>query len=214
MLSLTKKSDEPVAAPLWHTNFRNFERLPDTKVVRTTFFVNTAAGAVAIALLLWLGFREYTIYNLGEQIATAQKEIDANAKQNTEALRLTKLFTDEEKKLAETEAFLKTPVAVSEFVVIIGQTLPKEISIDFSDIRVPTDPKIAQSYVIRGVVAGTRDQAAGSASSYVEILRAHPRLGTVFNPITLDKLTPDVSSGFMSFEISLKVKATAPVGKK
>ena len=48
MLSLTKKSDAvPVAAPLWHTNFRNFDRLPDTKVVRTAFFVNTAAGAVA-----------------------------------------------------------------------------------------------------------------------------------------------------------------------
>ena len=56
MLSLTKKSDsEPVAAPLWHTNFRNFEQLPDTKVVRTTFFVNTAAIAIAAGLLLWLG---------------------------------------------------------------------------------------------------------------------------------------------------------------
>ncbi len=210
MLSLTKKSDGPVAAPLWHTNFRNFERLPDTKVVRTTFFVNVGAGALALALLMWVGYREYTIYNLGSQIDEAQGQINANAKQNTEALRLTTIFVDEDKKLAEAEAFLKVPVAVSEFVELIGQTLPKEISIELADVRIPPDPK-NQIYVMRGVVAGTRDQAAGSASSYVDRLRAHPRLGTVFDPITLDKLTPDGVTGFMSFEISLKVKTE---GKK
>lgn len=211
MLSLTKKSDAvPVAAPLWHTNFRNFDRLPDTKVVRTAFFVNTAAGAVAIALLLWLGYREYRLYNLSEQIAGAQSEIDSNAKKNAEALRLSQIFTDEDKKLTEAEAFLKVPISVSEYVMLIGQTLPKEISIDFADLRIPADAK-NQLFVLRGVVAGTRELAAGAASSYVDQLRAHPRLGTIFDPITLDKLTPDAATGFMSIEISLKVKTE---GKK
>lgn len=210
MLSLTKKSDVPVAAPLWHTNFRNFDRLPDTKVVRTTFFVNVGAGAVALALLLWLGYREYTIMNLGEQIAEAQAQIDANAKQNAEALRLTKIFSDEDKKLVEAESFLKLPIPVSEYIEMVGQTLPKEISIDFADVRIPADPK-NQIYVLRGLVAGTRDQAAGTASSFVDALRSHPRLGAILDPITLDKLTPDGSTGFMSFEISLKVKTE---GKK
>ena len=211
MLSLTKKSDaQPVAAPLWHTNFRNFDRLPDTKVVRTTFFVNTAAGAVAIALLLWLGYREYRLYNLSEQIAGAQSEIDSNAKKNAEALRLSQIFTEEDKKMADTEAFLKGPIAVSEYIELIGQTLSKEIAIDFADLRIPADPK-NQNFVLRGVVAGTRDQAAGTASSYVDQLRAHERLGAIFDPITLDKLTPDAASGFMSIEISLKVKTE---GKK
>lgn len=212
MLSLTKKSDaEPVAAPLWHTNFRNFDRLPDTKVVRTTFFVNTAAGALAIALLLFVGYREYRIYNLGEQIAGAQREIDGNAKKNTEALRLSQVFTDEDKKVTEAVAFLKIPVPVSEYVLLLGQTLPKEISIDFVDLRFPADPKLAQTVTMRGMVAGSRDQAAGTASSYVDLLRAHPQLGAVFDPITLDKLTPDTTTGFMAIEISLKVKTE---GKK
>ena len=64
---------------------------------------------------------------------------------------------------------------------------------------------------MRGMVAGSRDQAAGAASSYVDLLRAHPQLGAVFDPITLDKLTPDATTGFMSIEISLKVKTE---GKK
>ena len=211
MLSLTKKSDaQPVAVPLWHTNFRNFDRLPDTKVVRTTFFVNTAAGAAAIALLLLVGYREYRIHNLGEQMAGTQREIDSNAKKNAEALRLTQIFTEEDKKLSDAETFLKGPVPVSDYVLLIGQTLPREISIDFADMRLPPEAK-GQVIVMRGMVAGSRDQAAGAASNYVEVLRSHPRLGAIFDPITLDKLTPDTTSGFMAIEISLKVKTE---GKK
>lgn len=210
MLSLTKKSDAPVAAPSWHPNFRNFERLPDTKVVRTTFFVNVGAGAAALGLLLWLGYGEYRLNNLGGQIAEAQAQIDANAKQNAEALRLSGVFAEEDKKINEAEAFIKVPVSPSEFILLVGQTLPKEISIDLMDMRIPADPK-AQQYILRGMVAGTRDQAAGSASSYVDLLKNHPRLGAVFDPISLDKLTPDGGTGFMAFEISLKVK---PEGKK
>lgn len=212
MQFLTKKSDAlPVAAPLWHPNFRNFERLPDTKVVRTAFFVNTAAGATAIALLLWVGYREYRIHNLSEQIAGAQSEIDSNAKKNAEALRLSQIFTEEDKKLSEAQSFVNIPIPVSEYVALIGQSLPKEISIDLADLKFPTDPKTPQVCLLRGVVAGSRDQAAGTASSYVDSLRAHPKLGVIFDSITLDKLVPDAGTGFMSFEISLNIKTA---GKK
>jgi hypothetical protein len=210
MLSLAKKSNSlPAVEPLWHPNFRNFERLPDTKIVRTTFFINTAAIAVTLGLLLWLGYREYHIRSLDDQIAVAQAEIDSNGNQNKEALRLSKIFGDEEKKLLESVNFLRAPLSPSDFVNLIGQSLPKEISIDTVEARL-SDPK-NQLFVLRGVVAGTRDQASGSASSYVDVLRAHPRLSTVFDPITLERLTPEGSTGFLSFEIFLKVK---PEGKK
>src|SRR5882757_4134765 len=191
-LSLTKKSDDqPAMAPHWHPNFRNFERLPDTKVVRTTFFVNTAAIAITLGLLLWLGYREYHLYSLGEQIAEAQKEIDHNSKQNQEALRLTKLFDEEAKKLAEAEEFRQSPINASEFVTLLGQTMPKEFSFETVDARVSDPVTGAINYQLRGLVAGTPDQAAGFTSSYVEMLRAHPRLGTVFDPITLANLNRD-----------------------
>ena len=49
LLQLTRKSDaEPAAAPLWHPNFRNYDRLPDTKAVRTALLVNLVAGAAAV----------------------------------------------------------------------------------------------------------------------------------------------------------------------
>ena len=205
-LSLTKKSDaQPAAAPLWHPNFRNFERLPDTKVVRTAFFVNTAASAATLCLLLWLGYREYHIYSLGEQIADAQGQIDKNMRLNKEALRLTKIFADEEKKLAEAEAFQRAPISPAEFVTLLGQTLPKEIAIESLEARM-AETGGGATFLLRGVVAGTPDQASGAASSYVDMLRAHPRLGKVFDPITLTNINRD-PRGFLTLDISLKIKA-------
>ena len=205
MLSLTKKSEaQPVAAPLWHANFRNFERLPDTKVVRTTFFVNTAAIAATVCLLLWLGFREYHIYSLGEQIADAQRQVDSNTKQNNEAIRLTKIFADEERKMLEAIAYRRTPISPAEFITSLGASLPKEVSVESVDARM-TEAS-GGTYVVKGLVAGTPDQASGAASRYVDMLRAHSRLGTVFDPITLTNLSRDASSGFLTFEIVMKVK--------
>ena len=209
MLSLTKRNeDQPGVELRWHSNFRNFERLPDTKVVRTTFFVNTASIVVTLALFLWTGYREYHIRALDEQIAESTRQIDNNSKQNKEALRLSRIFSGEEKKLHEAVDFLRTPISVSEYIKLLGQTLPKEISIEYVEARL-ADRK-NQIFMVRGLVAGTRDQASGSASSYVDALRAHQVLGKIFDPITLEKLNPDSGTGLLTFEISMKMK---PEGK-
>lgn len=213
-LSLKKKSsDQPATAPLWHPNFRNFEQLPDTKVVRTAFFVNVGAIAVALSLVLWLGYSEYQLHNLAEQIAAAQAAVDKNSKQNAEALRLSKQFADEEKKLTEAGAFVRGPIKPSEFVVILGQSLPKEISIEAGDMRL-ADVTTGPFCVLRGLAAGTPDQASGAASSYLEALRAHPRLAEVFESVNLTSLTRDPTTGFLFFEIVLKVKSADAKGKK
>jgi hypothetical protein len=206
MLSLTKKSEtQPVAAQLWHANFRNFERLPDTKVVRTNFFIITVAVAVTLGLLLWLGYREYHIYSLGEQIAEAQKVIDSNAKQNREALRLSKIFGDEQRKLNEAQAFREAPITPLSYLILLCKTLPKEISVESLDARVT--PINGTTYILKGLMAGTPDQASGLASSYVDMLTHDPSWNKIFDQITLTNLTRDSRSGFLAFEINFKIKA-------
>jgi hypothetical protein len=56
-------------------------------------------------------------------------------------------------------------------------------------------------------VAGTPDQASGAASSYVDRLRAHPRLGQVFDSIVLNNLSRGASTSYLTFDITLKGKA-------
>ena len=211
-LSLSKKSDaQPAVAPVWHPNYRNFERLPDTKVVRTTFFINTAAVAVALSLLLWLGYREMHIRSLNELVADAQRQIDGNLKQSTEAIRLSKVFADEEKKLVDTAAFINTPVPPMDFVLTLAQSLPKEIALESIDLRLSGAPPF--QCTLRGIVAGTADQATGVASSYIDQLRAQSRIGGIFDPISLTTLDRDAARGVLVFEIVMKVKAN-PKEKK
>ena len=206
-LSLSKRSDaQPAVAPVWHPNFRNFERLPDTKVVRTTFFINTAAVAVALSLLLWVGFREMHIRSLHEQAADAQRQIDGNLKQSNEAIRLSTVFADEEKKLAAAAAFSSGPVAPLDFLLVLAQSLPKEISLETLDLRL--NGTLYQC-TLRGIVAGTADQATGVASAYIDQLRAQPHIGEVFDPITLTSLDRDPGRGVLVFDIAMKMKVNA-----
>ena len=177
-LSLAKKSDASVAmSSPWHSNFRNYQQLPDTKVVRTTFFINTAAIAVVLGLMLWLGFREYHIYNLATQIAGSQKEIDAHTRANREALRLNKAFEVESKKIAEAQIFRQALMNPAEFVTLLGQTLPKAITIESVEARL-AESNVGVTFMVRGQVAGVAGEAAGGAAGEVGMLRAHPRPGS------------------------------------
>jgi len=206
MLSLTKKSDaQPVAAEHWHTNFRNFERLPDTKVVRTTFFINTAAIAIAAGLLLWLASREITNFGIQDQIAEARRQVEANRKQSGDAIKLSKTFAEEQKKLTEAARFVGAPFALLEFVDRIGQTMPKEIMIDYVDART-SDPK-KSVVTLRGRAAGSPDQASGIASAYVDQLRADASLSKLFDSVTLTRIDRNPDGTHMAFEVSLNLKA-------
>ena len=195
-MSLIKKSDATAAsAPLWHPNFRNYERLPDTKVVRTTFFINVTAITLAAGLAISVGWREFQIRNLKQQIDETQVVIEKNAKDNTEAIRLTKVFEDEGKKIAEANAFTKRVLPPSEFILLLGKTLPKVVQIESVDLRY--SGVSGDQCVLRGIVAGTKDEASGSASKYVETLRSSPLIVAKFESVNLASLNPDPTGGFL-----------------
>jgi len=179
--------------------------LPDTKVVRTTFFINVAAGVAAFAMVAVVGWRFFQVRNSQQQIAAAQTEIARNQKQNDEGLRLTKIFTDEDKKIAEAAAFVQVPIAPTELLLVLGRSLPKEIQVEFVDFA-PNDPTNPRC-LVRGLAAGTKDQASGSASAYVETLRTQPRLAEVFESVKLNAINPDPRTGALLFEIELKFKS-------
>lgn len=206
---LNKKANAaPATAPLWHPNFRNFERLPDTKVVRTTFFINVGGVATAILLLAFVGWREYQAYTFDVQRTAAEAEITKNQKQSNEGLRLTKLFNDEDKKITEAATFVQVPIEPTELLTLLGASLPNEIQIAALEVR-PSDPT-APRVLVRGLAAGSKDQASGAASAYVETLRTQPRLAEVFEGVKLNAINPDPTTGALLFEIELRYKGKGP----
>jgi hypothetical protein len=209
-LQLTRKSDaEPAAEPLWHPNFRNYDRLPDTKVVRTALLINLVTGTAAAVLLGSVLWREYGILTMNQQAAEAQVTIDRDNAKNTEALRLTKLFSDSDKKIAEAVAFKTQLLRPSDFTLMLGNLLPKEISLNFIDMRLG-DPN-TPACTLRGFVAGSRTDAGGTATSFVEMWRAQKDFVQIFDAIDLTNVAPDPRTGLLTFEIIMKMK---PAKKK
>jgi hypothetical protein len=210
MLSLLKKKSDAAAAPAvpnWHPNFRNFEKLPDTKVVRTAFFVNGASVFLALALGTYFGIKEWQLHGLQVQIGEEQRKIDRDKKPSDRFVALFKKFTAEEARVLEVDTFVKSKPLVSALIMRIGETLPANIAIDSMDLR-------DQGLILRLSVRGAPETAPGYATAYLDQLRADKSLSQFeeFTFTTTPTLNP--STGRMAVEFLLKVKGPAVAPKK
>ena len=204
MLPLRKKKPEAAAAmavPAWHPNFRNFERLPDTKVVRTAFFVNGVAVFVAVVMLLWFAYNEYQLRGLHSSIADWQRQIDRDRPASNRAIAQYKTFQAEAARANEIDAFLKSKPLVSELLLHVGETLPANIALDGFDFREAT-------VTLRGTVRGAPDQASGYASAYLQLLRTDPVFSAKFEEIKWGDqgLSRSAQTGRLVLEITMRLK--------
>ncbi len=200
--SLKKSKEQTSSLPLvpaWHPNFRNYARLPDTKVVRTAFFVNGAAVFLAIAALLFFAYREYTLNALNNQIASWNAQIEADRGPSNEAVALFRQFQTEEKIITEVAAFTRTRLTLSDFLLHLGQTLPTNIAISAFEIR---DTGIT----LRAVVRGAPDRASGQATAFVDQLRKDSKYGALFSDVTPTNVNRDPGTGRLLIELVLKFK--------
>jgi cell division protein FtsB len=207
MLSLRQKGDpsQVPVVPAWHPNFRNRERLPDTKVIRTQFFFNFAAIAIAASLLVYFSYQEYRINNLSRQVADWQAQIDTNKKASDQAVALSRKFADEETKINELNNFLKQRLVLSRFLLQIGSTLPLELAMDAVDIR-------AAAVNLHGTASGSPDEASGRASAYVEQLRQDEYFSGIFEKEIKQDVRREQTSGQLTFDLTLTFKGA--VAKK
>jgi len=209
-IPLSRKSEAAAdLPPRWHPDFCVSQRLPDVKIVRTSFFINVGAISVASVLVLWTGYREFQYHSLRTQVNQALTNIEHNRKAHGEVIHLSKVFSDEARRLSELQQFVSVPILPTEFVALLAQSLPAEAQIDNLELRYVGGA--ASQVQIHGMLAGSKDQASGIAQTYVETLRTQPRLAEVFDTVTLNSLTPDSRTGNLTFTITLKFK---PEGKK
>lgn len=203
MLPLLKKpTDKPTAAtvPAWHPNFRNFERLPDTKVVRTSFFINGIAVVVVLILGITLFYREYSLNTLRQQTAYWESEVTKNKQASDRAIVLFKQFQEEEKQIFALRDFMQgSKIVVSDFVLQLGESIPATIMLTGLEYR-PT------VILLRANVAGTADTASGETSLYLDKLRVTQPFKDLFENVKLNAIVRDPAAGLMRIEVGLQFK--------
>ena len=195
--------------PPWHPNMRNFARLPDTKVVRTTFFVNGAAIFLALAMLLWFAFQEYKIHNLERQIADWDHQIDRDKRDSDKFIALYKKFQDEQARVNEVDAYLSSRPAVSVIILHLGETLPKDIELDSFELS-------TTGLTLRGTVRGTPDEASGYASAYLDQLRGDKALNVYFEDCSFAGagVSRNPQTHRLSMQLFLRFRAAYKGGRK
>ncbi|MBS0661789.1 MAG: hypothetical protein JSR48_00875 [Verrucomicrobia bacterium] len=212
MLSLLrKKTDAGTGAAAfrpWHPNLRNVAKLPDTKVVRTSFFVNGAALFITVGVLLWFAFQEYKLHNLNRQIADWQSQIDRDKKDSDRFVAMYGKFKDEQGKVAEINAFVESKPPVTPVLMYLGETLPPQIAFDSYE-------QGEKGITLRGTVKGTPDEATGYATAYLDQLRADKKLSGLFSEIAYSGagVARDPQTGRLSLQLFFKF-AAAKGGKK
>jgi hypothetical protein len=202
-LTLTKKSDAAqIVVPAWHPNLRNADNLPDTKVVRTAFFINGAAMLVAIALALYLGIQEWKLHEVKKQISDWQRQIDRDTKESAEKVALYQDFKAEEAKTNEVADFVTSKPVISEIVLRLGSITPKKIALDGLDFK-------ASGFNIRATVKGAPDRASGDVSAFEKQLRTDRVLGPMFDQVNLLTDRRNTASGRLVIEIFCEYKRGA-----
>lgn len=202
MLTLLKKPSPEVvdpAASAWHPDFRNDRRLPDTKVIRTSFLVNGITVLIASVLVIWVSYRGYQLRELHIQINQWQKQIDRDKAPSDQAVALYKKFQAESAKVNEIVSFIKSRPVVSDLLLHLGETLPEYVAIDRFDLG-------ATGLNLRGAIRGAPDQASGRASSYLQLLKSDSYLTDKFSEITLLNLNRNPQNSGLILELSFKLK--------
>ena len=208
MPSLKKKPDAAASlVPAWHPNFRNYDRLPDTKVVRTAFFINGGAILVALSLLIYFGLSEFQLHGLRAQTADWQQQIDRDRTASNQAIAKFRKFQTDEAKIHEVTDFLNARPLVSDLVVNLGKTLPANVALDTLDLREST-------LTLRATVRGAPDKASGYASAYVDALRKAPEFASVFQDVELTSLNRVPTTGRLAIEVAIKLNIPAAKGAK
>lgn len=167
MLPLLKKKSNPSAGPTvpaWHPNFRDYDKLPDVKVVRTAFFLNGLAILVVLVLGIIVGSHEWQLRALNAQIAQAQKQIDHDKRPSDQAVAQFKQYQAEAAKVDEVDKFVSSRPLFSNILLHLAQTLPENVALDSVDLR-------PIGITLRMTVRGTPEAAAGYATAYLTQLR-------------------------------------------
>ncbi len=184
----------------WHPNFCNTAELPDTKTVRTKFFVNSGCVILAIGALLYWVYTEYNIRNLEAELHNVDLQIQRDRKPSDSAITMYKSFKDEQAKTDEVLALMSAnKLLVSDLIISLAKSLPEHVAV--TAIQYQTG-----EVTVKGIIKQAPEVATQTASTFEKSLRESPDFKDKFSNISLVNLNPSAGKEGLTFDIVMKAK--------
>ena len=187
-------------SPNWHVDCRLIVELPEDSVVGVRFMTYAITSAIALAALLFTGWRAYRDLSLRHMNDDAEQRIEENHWDVVEIKRLQRFYEIETKKVESAYSEMRNPFLISGFLSELGRTLPDRMLIDSIELN---DGKVT----IRGGLRETSEHASLLLGSYVDKLRDDPEVGPHFSSIILTGLNRSSDDEqMMGYEITMHLK--------
>lgn len=204
-----KRSKRGTVQPNWRPNFRNEQRLPDIKVVRTGFLLNFISAAILATAVFVFGYREYQASILASSIDELQTEMTKVTKAHKTAQENYNKFKAAEARFEEINSFLTTIIAPGDFLDAVAVNLPAEgVILEFSYGTSASKNISTITVSLSGSMdPGTTRDAPSMITQFERALIEDPRIAEVLNQKSLS-FRPDLRfPGSFTFDLTIEMGA-------
>lgn len=171
---MTPRRDPLRAGSHWHVDCRIEAELPKDNLVSGRFIANTLFGSLAIALLLVFARLSYQTWTTSRQVTDWTARISKSMPEVNVIRGMQREYVAEASKVDQAYGTIRPALFVTEFIGVLGRTLPREISVESMDWN-------DQDIVMRGLVRESRLESGRILTQYVELLKKDPVIGPQFN---------------------------------
>ncbi len=119
--------------PNWRPNFRIQSTLPDIKVVRTDFIINSVALALVCMAFFFLLEREYRAFSMRGTIEHMEQRIRLAETADKHSLQLSQRFRKATQHVIELQRFYNSPLPAHDFLAELALLKPKDLI--FSNVK-------------------------------------------------------------------------------
>jgi hypothetical protein len=187
----------------WHPNFADSTRLPDVKVVRTTFFLNAASIVILGAMIVFVANREFVTYQVKSDLAAREAEIKTTKVESDRAVIQYTKYKDEVKKLTPVVNLTADSFVFSDFVIHLAEKLPQRITVQKIVCR-----GAGQATFLSLTAQGLDDASVEMASAYVKEMQADDYYKVYFGSVALSNIVRNAERSTLTLEIVMNPKST------
>lgn len=143
--------------PHWRPDFRIPDTLPDIKVIRTDFIVNSLSVLLALLVAVYVIQREYGIYAVNSTISDMRQQVESSDSANRASLAMSAKFIKAAAEIQELEKFYKVPILAHHLITELARLKPdglifNAIKFDESLVKVGKNSSVIYQVDLSGLV--------------------------------------------------------------